>query len=370
MSKDKISDYSSTANSNTDIASINIDEGCAPSGINNAIRAVMGHLKDFQTGASGDPVTVGGVLTVTGGSASAPAITTAGDTNTGVAFPAADTVAIATGGTERVRVDSSGNVGIGTSSPQKRLQVVGTDGAVASFPTIGGKDFFILENNGNANISLIAAASSASELKFFRSGASTQNGSLAYNHATDAMTFVTASAERMRIDSSGNLLVGTTSFGGGSTIGFQINATNNTSGAYAQLIKNSSGTEIFQMRCNGGLANFSANNVNLSDERTKTEIQDAGSYLSKICAIPVRTFKYKDQTDDLLNLGCIAQEVEAVAPELVDVTGFGETPEDGVPLKAIYQTDLQYALMKCIQEQQALITSLTERITALEGATQ
>jgi hypothetical protein len=123
-----------------------------------------------------------------------------------------------------------------------------------------------------------------------------------------------------------------------------------------------------EIRSNGGLANFSANNVNLSDERTKTDIVDAGGYLAKICAIPVRTFKYKDQTDDLLNLGVIAQEVEAVAPELVDVSGFGETPEDGVPLKAIYQTDLQYALMKCIQEQQALITTLTERITALEQA--
>jgi hypothetical protein len=107
------------------------------------------------------------------------------------------------------------------------------------------------------------------------------------------------------------------------------------------------------MRSNGGLANYSANNVNLSDERTKTDIQNAGSYLAKICAIPVRTFKYKDQTDDLLNLGVIAQEVETVAPELVDASGFGETPEDGVPLKAIYQTDLQFALMKCIQELKA-----------------
>lgn len=54
MAKTKISEYSSTANSNTDVANINIDEGCAPSGINNAIRAVMGHLKDFQSGTSGD----------------------------------------------------------------------------------------------------------------------------------------------------------------------------------------------------------------------------------------------------------------------------------------------------------------------------
>jgi hypothetical protein len=101
------------------------------------------------------------------------------------------------------------------------------------------------------------------------------------------------------------------------------------------------------------LANYSANNVNLSDARTKTNIQDAGNYLAKICSIPVRTFKYKDQSDNLVNLGVIAQEVEAVAPELVDISGFGKTPEDGIPLKAVYQTDLQYALMKALQELKA-----------------
>ena len=65
MAKTKISEYSSTsagANLNTDIASINIDEGCAPSGINNAIRTLMAQLKDLQSGASGDtiPVASGG----------------------------------------------------------------------------------------------------------------------------------------------------------------------------------------------------------------------------------------------------------------------------------------------------------------------
>jgi hypothetical protein len=137
----------------------------------------------------------------------------------------------------------------------------------------------------------------------------------------------------------------------GLNINYQFAAPNGTSNEF--LLCTDSGALRASIRSNGGLANFSANNVNLSDERTKTDIQDAGNYLAKICAIPVRTFKYKDQTDDLLNLGCIAQEVEAVAPELIDVSGFGETPEDGVPLKAIYQTDLQYALMKAIQELKA-----------------
>ena len=81
MPKVKISEYSATANSNTDVASINIDEGCAPSGINNAIRAVMGHLKDFQQGTYGDPFNgpVNGTLGAT--TASTAVVTTLNSTD-------------------------------------------------------------------------------------------------------------------------------------------------------------------------------------------------------------------------------------------------------------------------------------------------
>lgn len=67
MPKTKISEYSTTNSNNTDIQSINIDEGCAPSGINNAIRELMVHLKNFQTGASSDPLTVAGGLVASAG---------------------------------------------------------------------------------------------------------------------------------------------------------------------------------------------------------------------------------------------------------------------------------------------------------------
>ena len=66
MAKNKISEYSSTAANNTDVANINIAEGCSPSNINNAIRAVMSHLKNFQDGSSGDSLTNAGTLNVTG----------------------------------------------------------------------------------------------------------------------------------------------------------------------------------------------------------------------------------------------------------------------------------------------------------------
>jgi len=81
MAKTKISEYSSTANSNTDINSINLAEGMAPSLVNNAIRQLMAQLKDFQAGSAGDSLTVGGNLSVTGTSTLTGAITaTAGMT--------------------------------------------------------------------------------------------------------------------------------------------------------------------------------------------------------------------------------------------------------------------------------------------------
>lgn len=66
MAKNKISEFSSTPANNTDIGGINIAEGCAPSGINNAIRELMAQLKDQQAGTDGDNFTVGGNLSVTG----------------------------------------------------------------------------------------------------------------------------------------------------------------------------------------------------------------------------------------------------------------------------------------------------------------
>lgn len=81
MPKNKISEYSSNPANNTDIGSIDIAEGCAPSGINNAIRELMAQLKDQQAGTDADSFTVGGALAVTGTSTLTGAVTaTAGVT--------------------------------------------------------------------------------------------------------------------------------------------------------------------------------------------------------------------------------------------------------------------------------------------------
>jgi hypothetical protein len=85
MAKNKISEWSATAANNTDIGGIDIAEGCAPSGINNAIRELMAQVKDQQIGTDADNFAVGGNLSVTGtttltGVATAP--TASSGTNT------------------------------------------------------------------------------------------------------------------------------------------------------------------------------------------------------------------------------------------------------------------------------------------------
>jgi hypothetical protein len=274
-------------------------------------------------------------------------------------FPTSTTLGFSTAGTQAVYINASQNVGIGTNAPSAKL-VVSNAGAA-------GIEFFTNAPSGGVGTYI---------QNYNRSGAAYID---TFYYAASHTWRTNASATSMVLDSSGNLLVGTTNSSLTADVGAKL-ITSTTEPYLAYVINSAGGSNYhlyntnatnngfrFYVTTNGGIANYSANNTNLSDERTKTDIQNAGSYLAKICAIPVRTFKYKDQADDLLNLGVIAQEVESIAPELVDISGFGDTPEDGIPLKSIYQTDLQYALMKCIQEQQALITQLTDRIAALEA---
>jgi hypothetical protein len=277
MPKVKISEYSATANSNTDVASINIDEGCAPSGINNAIRAVMGHLKDFQQGTYGDPFngphngTVGattpstgafttlsatGVTTVQAGTAAAPAITTTGDTNTGIFFPAADTIAFAEGGAEVARFDSSGNFGLGVTpsawaSAYKVLDV-GTTGSVY-YDSSG----VAVSNNAFINSSFSYRYKTTSYASRYEQTSAGQHQwyNAASGTAGNAITFTQA----MTLDGSGNLGIGQTSMASDT----RLHLTKTTDNCIAK-IQSSFGAEL-QLINGGGselsIINATGNNV-------------------------------------------------------------------------------------------------------------
>ena len=115
MAKNSWNDYSATASSNTDVGSIDISEGCSPANINDAIREVMSHTADVVAGTttlSSLSLTTGNITTgVFGdGAVGTPSITNSGDTDTGLYFSADNEISVATGGTQRLSVDSSGHL--------------------------------------------------------------------------------------------------------------------------------------------------------------------------------------------------------------------------------------------------------------------
>ena len=133
-------------------------------------------------------ISTGNVTVTTGifgaGSNTAPSITTTGDTNTGIFFPAADTIAFTEGGVESMRINASGQVGIGTSSPSRLLSLIGGN--------IGFQE--------NATTRSIVWGTTASSAKTNIDGLEGASGYL---------VFGTNNAERMRIVASGNVGIGT-----------------------------------------------------------------------------------------------------------------------------------------------------------------
>jgi hypothetical protein len=168
-------------------------------------------------------LSVSGVATFSAGTAAAPAITTTGDTNTGIFFPAADTIAFAEGGAEAARFDSSGNFCLGTAavltsgklSLQADLSAVNAMTLRDSGTTYGVSSYYTLYQN--------SAGSTVGGIGH------TAITSLGINATTD-LQFFTAATERARINSSGNFGLGVTpptstdagniTIKGGSTLNF------------------------------------------------------------------------------------------------------------------------------------------------------
>ena len=137
-------------------------------------------------------ITLNGTTGISGvdGSASTPALQ-GNDTNTGIFYPAADTIAFAEGGTEVMRIDSSGNVGIGTTSPNNRLIVNGAVGVAGEAAAAISNGCLIDQTAGFLTRILNYSSTTGSAIALYTGSTGT-------------------STERMRIDSDGNANIGKT----------------------------------------------------------------------------------------------------------------------------------------------------------------
>jgi hypothetical protein len=437
MAKNSIRDYSATNSSNTDIQSIDISEGCSPAGINNAIREVMADLKDVSTGAVAlespamDSLTVTGDLTVDTNTLyvdstsnnvgigtvspnvdlqiSAPSATLAiDDTTTSVPMlryrdngttigriymTGGDMRFDTNGTTEAMRIDSSGNVGIGTTSPLSDLSVESSTGGVLTLSTsdasgssgdnLGKIDFYSGDTSTGstgvqARISGVYDTNGDSTALTFTTGTSTGSGSPTI-------------AERMRITSGGQLLLNTTSAHDGNASlnvladsGAEcISCKVSTNSNYAMNFRNSTGGTVGYIQVGASSTAY----ITSSDYRLKENVTatwDATTRLKQLNPVRFNFIADADTTVD----GFLAHEVQDIVPEAISGTKdamrdeeYEVTPaveatydDDGnvlteaVPAvmgtrsvpdyQGIDQSKLVPLLVKTIQELEARITAL------------
>ena len=428
MSKDKLTEYSATNASNTDVGGVNIDEGMLPSAVNNSIRELMTHLKNFSDGTdaidalavdnlkldgntisstdtNGDvnlsPNGTGEILisgsnpgdemrlrvrntdgVSTANNAASIQLESTGsgshgskieskftgtvDTNHGADLVFFTTTASSVL-TERMRIDSEGNIGIGETDALGALHIRTSDAGISS-PN-GNADELILESNGNCGMSIASSTGGEGNINFIDSGDS-NIGRIQYTHADNFMRFRVNDAERYRITSTGRMEFQTPTAETGilqnqridwrnennagimagigvvRTAGFQapgafvIRTSTNVDSA-----SNSSDGEIsekFRVAPNGDLTATDTSISSNSDQRLKENIADFEYDLTKFKQFQTRTFDWKqphlhgDKSDVR---GFVAQELEAVDPYWVQEI---EVMSDSDDYQYLPDTDLQY----------------------------
>lgn len=307
-----------------------------------------------------------GVVGSTTGTATATKFIPTGNVTAGngMYLPAANTLAWSNNGSETMRIDSSGNVGIGTSSPTVKLNVVGSNVVVRSSASSGFGSFY-------------ADGATGSQSHYFFAINGTETARIS-SDAGNYLAFSTGSAatERARINASGHFLIGCTAvpnvgatpqqFGTSSSdTEFVISKNTNGPALYIKNVGGATATAISFYNATSNTGNITTTTSGTtsyntsSDYRLKENIAPMTGALARVSTLKPVTYTWKADGSD--GEGFIAHELAEVCPQAV----VGE--KDGEQMQSVDYGKLTPILTAALQEAIAKIETLEARIAVLEA---
>jgi len=277
---------------------------------------------------------------------------------------------------ERMRIDSSGKVGIGRTTMNAPLHIG------AATPV-----FRMTDSDTDRSAQIVAVDGN---LRFDADNEDAQSST--------NISFKIDNSERMRIDSSGNVYVGTTASTGAlfdvkntvnsartvMTLDNAAATATNQYGLFIRLNGDPNNATNYFLSCtgssatraridsDGGIQNYQSNDNNLCDEREKKNIEDLSSTLDAVKSWKIKKFHYQEDEDTSnKRIGVIAQDVETSHPELISDWIKEEANEEkgteAVIRKGVKEQQMYWMAIKAIQEQQEQIEALQSEINTLKG---
>jgi len=347
---------------------------------------VLGQGIDTQTIADGQSPTMA-APSITGDLSIADKIVHTGDTNTAIRFPAADTVSVETGGSERARIDSSGRVLIGTT-------------------TVGdsSSDDLIVSSSAGTGMTIRSGSSNNGIIHFAdaTSGGGEYVGAILYSHSSNHMRFDTNGSESLRINDNGDIRFGNATGSntyaphtnnGGTSSGVMFNAgtdaanyaidaqsdsivliCNKTQGNGVAIEIKKDATVVGSITISGSDTAYNTN----SDYRLKENVVNINDGITRVKQLIPRRFNWISDDTNTLQDGFLAHEVQSVVPEAVqgvkdeiagaDYKGHSGISEGDPVYQEMDHSKLVPLLTAALQEAVTKIETLETKVAALEAA--